>query len=149
MQGPFKFWKVLDKRRLLLALMDELAGGAYVSFEGDLQRLKLLSIPGASGEPTTALKRNTLWPKQDFVVVPLEPSMERQIIAAIGGTVPAAIIHIQIEKHGQLQFGAYDNFYPSSIYLGSEVKEDFIKSLISQNIMRPYTERRPRREIKS
>ncbi len=75
--------------------------------------------------------------------------MGPKIIAAIGGTVPAAIIHIQIEKNGQLQFGAYDNFYSSSIYLGSEVKEDFIKSLVSQNIMRPYAERRPRREIKS
>jgi hypothetical protein len=149
MQGPFKFWKVQDKRGLLVALMDELAGGAHVSFEGDLQGLTLLSLPGASLEPTTALKRNTLWPKLDFVVVPLEPSMGSKIIAAIGGTVPGAIIHIQIEKDGQLQFGAYDNFYPECIYFGSEVKEGFIRSLVSQNIMRPYTERRPRREIKS
>src|SRR5580692_4149178 len=149
MQGPFKFWKVLDKRRLLLALMEELAGGAHVSFEGDLRGLTLSSISGASGEPTAALKRNTLSPKQDFVVVPLEPSMGQRIIAAIGGTVPGAILHIQIEKGGQLQFGAYDNFYPESIFFGSELKEDFIKSLVSQNIMRPYTERRPAREIKS
>ena len=149
MEGPFKFWKVLDKRRLLLALMEELAGGAHVSFEGDLRGLTLLSIPGASEEPTAALKLNTLWPKQDFVVVPLEPSMGQKIIAAIGGSVPGAIIHIQIEKDGQLQFGAYDNFYPQCIYFGSAVNEGVIQSLISQNIMRPYTERRPRREIKS
>src|SRR5579872_1381690 len=149
MQGPFKFWKALDKRRLLLALMEELAGGAHVSFEGDLGRLTLSSIPGASGEPTTALKRNTVWPKQDFVVVPLEPSMGQKIIAAIGGTVPGAIIHIQIEKDRQLQFGAYDNFYPECIYFGSAVKEGVIQSLISENVMRPFTDRRPRREIKS
>jgi hypothetical protein len=149
MQGPFKFWKVLDKRCLLLTLMEELAGGAHVSFEGDLRGLSLSNISGASGEPTAALKRNTLSPKQDFVVVPLEPSMGQRIIAAIGGTVPGAVIHIQIEKGGQLQFGAYDNFHPESIFFGSEVKEDFIKSLVSQNIMRPYTERRPGREIKS
>jgi hypothetical protein len=149
MQGPFKFWKVLDKRRLLLALMEELAGGGHVSFEGDLRGLALSSISGASGEPTVALKRNTLWPKQDFVVVPLEPSMGQRIIAAIGGTVPGAIIHIQIEKDGQLQFAAYDNFYPESTYFGSEVKEDVINSLVSQNVMRPYTERRPTRKIKS
>jgi hypothetical protein len=149
MQGPFKFWKVQDKSRLLLAMMEKLAGGAHVSFEGDLQGLKLLSIPGASEEPTTVLKRNTKWPKQDFAIVPLEPSMERQIIAAIGGTVPAAIIHIQIEKDGQLQFGAYDNFHQECIYFGNAVKEAVIQSLVSQNIMRPFTERRPRREIKS
>jgi hypothetical protein len=149
MEGPFKFWRVLDKRRLLLAMMEQLAGGAHVSFEGDLRGLTLLSIPGASNEPTAALKRNTRWPKQDFVVVPLEPSMDQRIIAAIGGTVPGAIIHIQIEKDGQLQFGAYDNFYPECIYFGSAVKEGVIQSLVSQNIMRPYTERRPRREIRS
>jgi hypothetical protein len=149
MQGPFKFWKVQDKRRLLLALMEELAGGAHISFEGDLRGLRLSSIPGASGEPTAALKRNTIWPRQDFAVVPQEPSMGQRIIAAIGGTVPRAIIHIQIEKDGQLQFGAYNNFYPSSIYFGSAVKEGVIQSLIAQNVMRPFTERRPRREIKS
>jgi hypothetical protein len=149
MQGSFKFWKVLDKRRLLLALMEELAGGAHVSFEGDLRGLTLSNIPGASGQPTTALRRSTVWPKQDFAIVPLEPSMERKIIAAIGGTVPAAIIHIQIEKDGQLQFGAYDNFHQECIYFGNAVKEAVIQSLVSQNIMRPYIERRPSREIKS
>lgn len=133
----------------MLAMMEELAGGAHVSFEGDLQGLKLSSISGASSEPTTALKRNTLQPKQDFVVVPLEPSTGQEIIAAMGGTVPGAIIHIQIEKNGELQFGAYDNFYPECIYFGSAVREGVIQLLISQNIMRPYIERRPRREIKS
>jgi len=75
--------------------------------------------------------------------------MGPKIIAAIGGTVPGAIIHIQIEKDGQLQFGAYDNFDPECIYFGSEVKENVIQSLISQNIMRPYSERRPRGELNS
>jgi hypothetical protein len=145
MEGPFKFWKVQDERRLLLALMEELAGGAHVSFEGDLQGLTLSSIPGASGEPTVALKRNTLWPKQDFVVVPLEPSMGQKIIAAIGGTVPRAIIHVQIEKDGQLQFGAYDNFHPQCIFFGTGVKEAVLESLVSQSIIRPYAERPPRR----
>jgi hypothetical protein len=145
MEGPFKFWKVQDKRRLLLALMEELAGGAHVSFEGDLQGLTLSSIPGASGEPTVALKRNTLWPEQDFVVVPLEPSMGQKIIAAIGGTVPGAIIHVQIEKDGQLQFGAYDNFHPQCIFFGTGVKQAVLESLVSQSIIRPYSDRPPRR----
>jgi len=143
MKGPFKFWKVLDKRRLLLVLMEELAGNAHVSFEGDLQGLTLLGIPGASEEPTAALRRNTLWPKQDFIVVPLELSMSRKIIAAIGGTVPNAIIHVQIEKEGLLQFGAYDNFYPECIYFGSAVTQPMIDSLVCAGVMRPYTQRRP------
>ena len=90
-EGPFKFWKVLDKRRLLLVLMEELSGDAHISFEGDLRGLAVLHLPDASDEPTAALRRNTRWPKQDFVIVPLEPSRGKKIIAAIGGTIPNAI----------------------------------------------------------
>jgi hypothetical protein len=75
--------------------------------------------------------------------------MAQKIMVAMGGAVPGAIIHIQIEKDGELQFGAYDNFYPECIYFGKAVKETVIQSLVSQNIMRPYTERPPKREIKS
>jgi hypothetical protein len=120
-------------------LMTELAVDAHISFEGDLKRLALLSIVGASKEPTTALKRNTLWPKQDFVVVPLDLSTVEKIVAAIGGTIPQAIIHIQIEKNGLLQFGAYDNFHPECVFFGSAVKQSTIAWLIAERIMRPYT----------
>jgi hypothetical protein len=145
MEGPFKFWKVQDKRRLLLAMMEELAGDAHISFEGDLGALHLSSIPGASQEETVALKRNTLWPKQDFMVLPLEPSTIMIIVSAIGGTVPNAIIHIQIEKGGTLQFAAYDNFHPQCIVFYPAVKQAILESLVSENIMTPYTERPPHR----
>lgn len=141
-----KFWKVNDKRRLLLVLMQELAGGAHISFEGDLRGLKLSGLPGASDEPTEALKRNTIWPRQDFVVLPLEPGVGQSIVSAIGGTVPNTIIHIQVEKGGVLQFGAYDNFYSECIFFGPEVSERIIGFLLSESIIRPYTERPPRRE---
>jgi hypothetical protein len=149
MEALFKFWKVQDKGRLLLAMMEELAGGAHISFEGDLRGLTLLNMPGASVEPTAALTRSTLWPRQDFVIVPLESAMGPKIIAAIGGTVPGAIIHIKIEKDGQLQFAAYDNFHPECIHFGSAIKEGAIQLLVSKNIMKPYTARRTKREIKS
>jgi hypothetical protein len=149
MDDQGKFWKVRDKRRLLLAMMEELAGDAHISFGGDLRGLKLLGMSGASEEPTTALKRNTIWPKQDFIVLPLEQSMSKSIISAVGGTVPEAIIHIQIEKGGLIQFGAYDNFHPQCIFFGSAVKDGVIESLVSQNIMRPYTERPPKRRLQS
>jgi hypothetical protein len=145
MEGPFKFWKVQDKRRLLLAMMEELAGDAHISFEGDLSALHLSSIPGASQEETVALKRNTLWPKQDFMVLPLELSTIKTIVSAIGGTVPNAIIHIQIEKGGTLQFAAYDNFHPQCVVFNPAVKQAILESLVSENIMRPYTERPPHR----
>lgn len=128
--------------------MNELAGGAHMSFEGNLKELRLLSIPDASEEPTPALKRNTLWPKQDFVIVPLEPSIKAEIVAAIGGIVPRTIVHIQIEKDGVLQFGAYDNFQPECIYFGSAVKRVVLERLISESILGPYGAR-PTGRLKS
>ncbi len=144
MENENKFWLVRDKRRLLLAMMEELTGEAHISFEGDLRGLRLLSTSGASQEETFALKRNTLQPKQDFVVLPLEPSMSKTIVSSIGGTIPSAIIHIQIEKNGLLQFAAYDNFHPQCIVFGTGVKPAVLDSLVSQGITRPYTKRRPR-----
>jgi hypothetical protein len=53
-------WQVLDKQRLFRLVMEELAGDAYISFEGNLHGLRLHGLPGASEEETDSLKRNTL-----------------------------------------------------------------------------------------
>jgi hypothetical protein len=147
MESSGRSWKVLDKTRFLLALMEELAGNAHVSFEGDLANLKLLNLAGVSQEPTDILRRNTLRPKLDFAIVPLETHTSKSIIAAIGGTIPRAIIHIQIEKNGVLQFGAYDNFHPECISFGPAVTPQIIDSLVGQKLIRPFTERRPSRPL--
>jgi hypothetical protein len=112
-------WLVRDKYRFLLAIMEELAGNAHISFEGDLRKLRVGALPGASETATAALKRNTWWPKQEFVVLPFELSTGKAILSAIGGTVPRNIIHVQIEKAGVLAFGAYDNFHPQCVYFGA------------------------------
>jgi hypothetical protein len=74
-------YKVRDKRRFLAAALAELAGDAQVSFEGDLSMTSLSDVPGASNDETQVLKRGTLWPKQDFVVLPLEAEMVGPIMA--------------------------------------------------------------------
>lgn len=144
MENERGLWFVRDKRRLLLAMMEELAGDAHISFEGDLRGLPIFSTPGASHEETVTLKRNTLWPKQDFRVLPLEPSMSKAIISAVGGSIPGTILHIQIEKNSLIQFAAYDRFHPECIFFGRAVKQAVLESLVSQGIMRAYAERRPR-----
>jgi hypothetical protein len=98
MVAKHQFWKILDKRRFLVAAMKELAGAAHISFEGDLRLTRISELSNASGEESLVLKRNTLWPKQDFIVLPLETDVIGAISAAIGGTVPKTILHIQIEK---------------------------------------------------
>jgi hypothetical protein len=129
-------WQVLDKQRLFRLVMDELAGDAHISFEGNLQGLRLHGLPGASEEETDSLKRNTSRPKQDFVVVPLEADSIGTILAAIGGALPRKIIHVQVEKAGILQFGAYDQFQPGCIVFGSTVNRRFLEALVSQGVMK-------------
>ena len=144
MENERRFWLVHDKRRLLLAMMDELAGDAHISFEGDLRMLPLFSAPDASHEETLALKRNTLWPEQDFIVLPLEPSVSKAIISAVGGTIPRTIIHIQIEKNSLIQFAAYDRFHPECIVFGTAVTQAVLESLVSQRIMSLHAKQQPR-----
>jgi hypothetical protein len=62
--------------------MQELAGDALVSFEGNLKGLELLSLPGGSPKETTSLNRATKWPEQDFIVLPLEPPLIPVIVSA-------------------------------------------------------------------
>ncbi len=98
--------------------MRELAGDALVSFEGNLKGLGLLSLPGGSFKETTSLKRATSWPKQDFIVLPLEAPLIPVIVNAMGGTISRRILHVQIEKAGVREFAAYDNFERSCVALG-------------------------------
>jgi hypothetical protein len=81
---------VRDKPGLLAAIMQAFAGDAQISFEGDLSRCRLRAIPGASDAETPVLCRNTVSPRQDFVVLPLETETARPILDAVvpeGGIV--------------------------------------------------------------
>jgi hypothetical protein len=137
LQKPHRIplWKVRDKRRFLIAAMTELAGDARLSFEGNLTATHLLHLVGSSVDETATLKRNTIWPVQDFVVLPLETDSIKAIIAGIGGTLPRGIIHIQIEKAGQLQLGLYDNFDPRAFF-GSRLTQAFFDRLEAGGVIR-------------
>lgn len=128
-------WVVKDKKRLLLALADALTGDAHLSLEGDLRGFPLMKIAGASPEETAALRRNTSWPRQDFVVLPLDHTTFESVMSAIGGNVPRRILHVQIEKSGKLEFGAYDRFHPECIVFGPGVGRDVVEALVTQGIL--------------
>jgi len=126
-------WKVRDKRKFLIAAMTELAGDAHISLEGDLSVTRVLNLTEASGDETAILKRNTTWPVQDFVVLPLEPESIKMIVANIGGTVPRGIIHIQIEKCSKLELGLYDSF--RSLFFGSRLTQEFFERLVLEDVL--------------
>jgi hypothetical protein len=136
MESVTEQWAVKDKKRLLLAVMEVLAGGAHISFEGDLRGFRLLNIAGASDQETLALKRSTRWPIQQFIVVPLEPTTVCSVLSAIGGSVPRRILHVQIEKSGKIEFAAYDRFYAGCLVFGPAVSRGLIDGLVSQGVLR-------------
>jgi hypothetical protein len=104
------------KPELLFALMRTLAhADARISFEGRLSYTELAQIAGASLSETEVLKRNTILPGMDFVVLPLTPETVPEIKEAIVSKVAfkdyAGIVHVQIERQGRLAFVACDHFH--------------------------------------
>lgn len=127
---------VKDKTRLLTEVMRALAGDAYISFEGDLSGMQVCQLPGCLRDETSTLRRNTNWPQQDFIVLPLDSPAVWSILKGIGGTIPKRILHIQIEKDGHLQFAAYDNFHPGCVVFGTALGTDLLDRLFDAGILR-------------
>jgi hypothetical protein len=140
MENPQPKLVVRDRTGLLLAVAEQLAGNARISFEGDLRNTRLNKLSGASEEETTILKRNTTWPKQDFVVLPLLPAMSKPLLSALGGALPNSVIHVQIEKDNVTEFAAYDNFQHS--FFGKGLSKHFLDSLVSLGVLKPEGTRR-------
>ena len=138
-----RFWLVArDKPGLLIAMMRHLAGDAHVSFEGDLSRCSFSSSLSPSGEETAALRRNTAYPRQAFVVLPLTPESVRPILDVVlpGNRYLKDIIHIQIEKAGEVQFGSYDNFHRDCIVgFPPGVTPELLNQLQSSGVIRSWS----------
>jgi hypothetical protein len=107
----------LDTRNrpgVLISMMHALAAeDSWISFEGRLAHTELARMERVVYEESGVLKRGTLWPKQDFLVLPLAPQNVAAIEKAIVSKITfgnGGIIHVQIEKNGKMAFAAYDNF---------------------------------------
>jgi hypothetical protein len=89
--GQEKYWLVpRDKAALLIAMMKALAGNAHISFEGNLSRCEFPPELHRSVEETATLRRGTIAPVQDFVVLPLEQETIRPILDTV---LPDSSIH--------------------------------------------------------
>jgi hypothetical protein len=137
-----RYWLVArDKPGLLIAMMRALAGNAHVSFEGNLSRYAFPPDLRPDSKETPTLRRQTLVPELDFVVLPLEPINVQPILDVV---LPERrfmndINHIQIEKDGSLEFGAYDNFHPECIVCFLGVSPDFLEQLRESGVIRSWT----------
>jgi len=133
-----------DKPGLLRAVMEEHAVDSRISFEGDLRGLSFYAWADAQHEETPSLKRQTVEPELDFVVLPLTsstyPRLWKELIER-DHLVNEGIIHVQIERDGKLLFGGYDNFHRDCIVAYSGISQDFLEQLRIKGIIRGYQQR--------
>jgi hypothetical protein len=140
MSEPITHWlNVRDKAGLLHRLMREFTGG-QMSLEGDLSTCKFADEMVLARDETGLLKRSTLYPRQDFVVLRLEPANISPIFSEIRSAgLSRAIIHVQIEHGGAMQLGAYDNFHPDCVVAGPAVGESLLAELKSTHVLRDFS----------
>ncbi len=136
-------YHLIARRPLALfeRLLDRFCGNAHISFEGDLSKCDLRRIQVVSREPLGVLRSNTLYPKLDFVILPLEAEtieiLKRQVLPRIG--IRKRVIHTLIEKGGKLVFAAYNNMDPGCIWICNDVSEEFLQDLVESGSIKKYS----------
>jgi hypothetical protein len=129
-----------DKPALLIILMKALAGDAHIAFEGDLSDLDFSQIADA----TASLHRES--PESEtMVVLPLEIDTIKPILDQVlpEGRIVKKIVAIQIEKSGQVEFMAGDNFHRECVSVGPAVKQSLLQELVARGIIRSYEPGKP------
>lgn len=85
----------------------------------------LAKIEGLHLDETEVLRRQTLQPRLDFLVLPLTPeslpAIEKAVDSKIAFSGCAGIVHVQIESRGRIAFAAYDEFDPDCVVASQAV----------------------------
>jgi hypothetical protein len=137
-----RHWLVArDKPGLLTHMMHFLAGDARISFEGDLSQCQFPATIPSSRDEDSILTRQTISPRQDFIILALDRDTLRPILDIVlpDNRYMQDIIHIQIEKRGALQFGSYDQFHHDCIVCFLGVSTKFLDELKQRSILRSWT----------
>jgi len=132
-----------DRPQLLFAMVRALAGeSSRLSLEGNLTQSELARVEGVSFEESGALKRGTLQPRLDFLILPLTPqnveSVEKAIQSKVGFKGANGIIHAQIEVNGKIAFAAYDNFHREMVVVNADISTKLLDDLVQLRILRGY-----------
>lgn len=129
-----------DKPGLLVRLMKFLTGSARIMLQRNLSNCDFRSIPGSQNSDLAPLHPMTGPNEGPHVVLTLESDTVQPILEQVlpHGRIVREIEHIQIEKNGELQFMAGDNFHNECISVGPGVPEAFLKELVSCGILRGF-----------
>jgi len=119
--------------------MTELAGDSRISLEGDLSRCRFPDDLVVSRDETGVLKRHTLVPRQDFVVLRLSADAVAPIFQQVlSAGLKHPIIHVQIERAGVMELGAYDNFHAECVVTGPGMSAELLDELKSKSVLRDF-----------
>jgi hypothetical protein len=107
---------------------------AHISFEGYLSDCGAQIAGAATAE--TELQAQDYLPTLDFVVLPLEPDTIKAILDHVlpDTCLLTGIVHIEIEKDQQIEFGAYDNF--DTVFCGPAVPRDLLDGMLVAGVLR-------------
>jgi hypothetical protein len=133
---------VRDCQGTLWAFYRHYKGQAWASFEGDLSSLKLDELPGSTTQETCALKRQTISPTMDFIVVPITDSTIDMLKLRLSarGTLGrnGSVIHTQIAVGDDLLLSACDNFHDDATGASLSVPEHFLLEIKNLGLLRAY-----------
>jgi hypothetical protein len=136
--------KVRDCQGTLWAFYRQYEGQAVASFEGDLSNLKLEELPGATTQETDTLRRQTIQPELDFIVVPINQETIRELKCRLSthGVLGrhGAVIHTQLAVRNELILIACDNFHDDCTTVSMAVPESFLKRMQSHGLLRTYSD---------
>lgn len=139
-QPPSHWADVRDRPGFLHRMMVELAGDARISLEGDLSRCRFPEDVVVGRDEHGILKRSTLRPRLDFVVLRLVPETVEPIIKQVmAAGLKRAIIHVQIERGGVLDLGAYDNFHSECVVTGPGIGSSLLEELRSAGVLNGFS----------
>jgi hypothetical protein len=132
-----------DRPALLFSMMRTFASElSHIALEGNLAATELFTLEGASYDETEVLRRATIAPRLDFVVLPLVPTRVPEIQQAIRSKIAFSgyrgIIHAQIEACGELVFGAYDNFHRETVMVYGTIERSLLDGLVKARTLRSY-----------
>jgi hypothetical protein len=134
-----------DRPSLLVAMMRALAAkDCKISFEGKLSKTELAQMDGITHEETGVLKRSTLWPKLEFLVLSLTqeklPAIEKALTSKLAFG-ERGLVHVLMERNGKVAFSAYDGF--QHVAASSAIPSTLLEELIKTRVLRNYQRQSP------
>ena len=126
---------VRKKVDFLRRIAFELIGDSLMSIEGHLSQYQFDGRDVVARQETGILKRSTVSPQFDFAVLRLEGDTIDRVFKGLVALGFNAIVHVQIERNGILELGAYDNFHPQCVATGPGISSSLLEELQSANVI--------------